>query len=94
MKAENKALWNGNAGGAIEKVSTSKDDRVFAFSRMKDDNKVFVVSNLSDSNTSVSFTEGDFTGTWNELFSDQQVIIDESFTLQMQPWEYKIYYSN
>ncbi|MFP4288368.1 MAG: alpha-amylase family glycosyl hydrolase [Bacteroidales bacterium] len=94
LKAENKALWNGNAGGAIEKVTTSKDDRVFAFSRMKDDNKVFVVTNLSDSNTSVSFIEGDFTGTWNELYSDEQVIIDKSFNLEMEPWEYKVYYWN
>ncbi|MGZ3184519.1 MAG: alpha-amylase family glycosyl hydrolase [Telluria sp.] len=46
LKHENKALWNGDAGGDMQVLDTG-NDKVFAFKRTKDKNVVTVVVNVS-----------------------------------------------
>jgi len=48
LKHENKALWNGTAGGKMTLIETGKPDRVYAFYREKDENRVVVFLNFSD----------------------------------------------
>jgi len=35
LKKQNKALWNGDFGGAMVKINTNKENKVFAFYREK-----------------------------------------------------------
>ena len=46
LKHENRALWNGQYGGAVQVLDTG-NDKVFAFRREKDGNAVGVTVNLS-----------------------------------------------
>lgn len=92
LKHENKALWNGLAGGPMERVVTNDDLNVFAFTRQKDNNKVFVVLNLSDEPKTVEFTEGDFAGDYAVLFSNDRVTVNTKHTLEMDAWGYKVFY--
>ena len=93
LKRENKALWNGLAGGDMQRAFTNDDLSIFSFLREKDGNRVFVVLNLTPENREVEFKNPEiFTGSYNELFSGERVTIGEDFSLQMTPWEYKVYF--
>ena len=52
LKKANKALWNGDFGGPMVKIRTNKDNKVFAFFREKDENRVVVFLNLTKKNVS------------------------------------------
>ncbi len=60
--------------------------------REKEDDKVFVVLNLSEEARLVEFLGGDYADSYTELFSEGAMDIDQDFSLQMMPWEYKVYY--
>ncbi len=92
FKHENKALWNGLEGGAMERIQTNDDLSVFAFTREKENNKVFVVLNLSDEPRAVEFSEGDFADDYTELFSGEKVSVRENATLEMEAWGYKVFF--
>jgi glycosidase len=92
LKAGNRALWNGLAGGKMKRVNTNDDNKIFAFTREKDGDKVFVVLNLSAETNTVNFSGGDFTGTYTELFTEEIKTIASDFSLAMDPWTYKVYF--
>lgn len=71
---ENKALWNGALGGRPERIKTSSDDLIYAFTRKVDNNQVVVLLNFSDKPQKIDFIdelpEGDFLSILNnETFS-------------------------
>lgn len=92
LKRDNQALWNGLAGGPIKRVNTNDDLKVFAFTREKENDKVFVVLNLSEESRVVEFTSEGFEGSYTELFSGDQVLLDNNSALEMNAWGYKIYF--
>ncbi|TVQ92307.1 MAG: alpha-amylase [Bacteroidetes bacterium] len=92
LKKDNRALWNGLAGGPIERVHTNDDKSIFAFTREKEGDKVFVVLNLSATAKTVNFNNGNFSGRYTELFEKTEVEITETFSLDMEPWTYRLYY--
>lgn len=87
LKKENPALWNGEFGGSMERITTTADDKIFAFKRVKDNYKVITVLNLS--NEPVQFDLKDVSS--NENLSD--LFTNESFTVsyELNPWEYKVF---
>jgi cyclomaltodextrinase / maltogenic alpha-amylase / neopullulanase len=92
MKHKNQALWNGQAGGSFERVLTNDDLNVFAFLREKDKNKVFVVLNLSPDKRTITFgPEKNHRNSYNELFSGKRVKVGKNFSLELEPWGYKVY---
>ncbi len=92
LKASNRALWNGLAGGKMERVNTNDDESIFAFTREKDEDKVFVVLNISAKPKVVKFSGENFAGNYTELFSAQEKTITTDVMLEMEPWAYKVYY--
>jgi glycosidase len=92
LKENNRALWNGSEGGDMQFVSTNLDHKVYAFTREKEGDKVLVLTNLSDEVANVEFTSGDYAGTYTELFSGSETKIDDRFSLELQPWQYKVWY--
>ncbi|MGM0504424.1 MAG: alpha-amylase family glycosyl hydrolase [Bacteroidota bacterium] len=87
LKEKNKALWNGKYGGTMERIQTTADENIFAFSRIKEDHQVISILNLSDKEVEFELL--------NELENDQlsELFTDEQITTQykMQPWGYKIF---
>jgi len=90
LKLDHPALWNGEMGGTVEFMKTS-DKKVLAYERVKDDDRIFVVLNLSSK-------EADATITLNEQFEGINILTNESVVLsegennlRLKPWEYLIF---
>jgi hypothetical protein len=90
LKAENQALWNGAAGGRMEKVYTGKDEDVFVMVRKKNDHAVCVLVNLSSTQHHIEFPRP-WNGPGVELFSRTAMVDTEMIQLVLEPWGFKIY---
>lgn len=91
LKLKNKSLWNGNYGGRIEKISSSNENEIFAFVREKDDNKILVITNLSDHSQSIELRSEKLKGTYKELFSNEKFVFENIENINLDAWEYKIF---
>ncbi len=92
LKRENRALWNGEMGGAPQRVPTSNDDDVFAFTRTKEGDQVLVLYNLSDGEQTVTLEEpSGYGGQYREVFSDEVTNVTESKTFALSKWDYRVY---
>ena len=88
LKKENKALWNGTAGGEIIPVGKGQNDHVFACQRKKDDNIVMAIINLSPDNQKFTIDSDEFIGEYTDVFKDEKVSINPGHEFQLKPWEY------
>jgi glycosidase len=91
LKKQHPALWNGERGGELVRVSTSNDQVVCAFIREKAADKIFVVLNLSDEERNVTFTDAAFAGEYTEVFSNEKVSFTPESSLNLKPWKYKVF---
>ncbi|MCF6184724.1 MAG: alpha-amylase, partial [Bacteroidales bacterium] len=60
LKNENPALWNGKAGSPAYFINTSNPEQILSFKRIKNDNTILVIMNLSDKKAKFHYTEKDF----------------------------------
>jgi len=91
LKRENKALWNGEFGGSFERISTDKDESVFAFFREKEGKAVFVILNLSPDPLAVNFRGNVFEGQYTGLFSENKTNFGNDLKMNLKPWEYQVW---
>jgi len=89
LKQNNKALWNGKAGGDIQFIETSDPEKLLAFKRVKGDNEVTVLMNLSGEN--LSGTVHLDAGTYKDYFTGKETIVGEDQPMQLKPWEYLVF---
>lgn len=94
LKHTNKALWNGDDGGEIIPVETNRDSLVLAFVRQKEDQKIFVVMNLSGRGLEVKLKSPEMKGKYTELFSQLTKKLNEKEKMVLKPWEYLVYVKN
>jgi alpha-amylase len=91
LKHRNRALWNGPAGGSLIKIPTEKDDKVYAFYRQQENDRVIVIVNLSPTPQTIRLNGDGFEGVYTEVFSRQPAELRNSLTFALKPWEYKVY---
>ncbi|MDP1994141.1 MAG: alpha-amylase, partial [Ignavibacteria bacterium] len=91
LKKENKALWNGTAGGDFQKVETN-DQNIFALIREKDENKVVVFFNLSASTKQITVTNIKLNGRYKNLFTDTEAQLTSPYQFLLDPWGYQVLY--
>ncbi len=91
LKKSNTALWNGSAGARMIRVWNSRPDDVFSFTRLHEDEGVFVVINFSDEPQTVSFESGPFEGGYVEYFSGDSASFDSDAQIDLAPWGYRVY---
>jgi glycosidase len=92
LKKTNKALWNGDWGGDLVWLNTSHDDFIFAFTREKSNDKVFVILNLSESGHRILFKGKNHYGKYTELFTKETISFSEGLDkMELAPWEFKVY---
>ncbi|MBA4407726.1 alpha-amylase [bacterium] len=91
LKKENKALWNGTAGGDFQKIETD-DQNIFAFIREKDKNKVVVFFNLSASAKQITANNSKLEGMYKSLFTNTDEKLNSQHQLLLEPWGYQVYY--
>ena len=73
LKHHNKALWNGEYGGVAQRIPTAEaKEAVYAFTREKDGDKVFVILNLTNKPQQTSLPGDAYTGTYKEVFSNKK----------------------
>jgi len=91
LRKDNPALWSGESGGCMERLSTSSDTTIFAFQRRKDNNVVIVIANLSAQPAvfSTRFKNDDMELTEWPLGMPYEYHRKEMFSLK--PWEYRIF---
>ncbi|MFC2104560.1 alpha-amylase family glycosyl hydrolase [Bacteroidota bacterium] len=87
LKKENPALWNGDFGGPMERIPTTTDDKVLAFSRTKDENKIITILNLSPKEVEFEFTNEIDGGNLTELFTGEEF----ANKYKLAAWGYKVF---
>lgn len=90
LKHRNRALWNGNAGGPVVKIPTDRDDKVYAFQRQRDNDRVLVVLNLSAQPQTAQLGGSGYEGMYTEVFTRQPVNLKTNVTVTLKPWEYRV----
>lgn len=90
LKHDNKALWNGQFGGRMVHVPNSEAKTVLSFVREKDGDKIFAVFNFSDSPKTVSFNETLYHGEYSDIFSDNQINLNENSEMTLPAWGYRV----
>jgi len=91
LKKVNPSLWNGNSGGMLQRIKTSNDSLVFAITRVKEDNAVFVITNLSSIKQSVNISSRQIAGDYLEIFSGQEKTFKKKSSLELSPWQYFVF---
>jgi len=90
MKKENKALWNGEFGGIMEMIRTNKDNKVFAYFREKDGNRVVVLLNLSKKNLAIKPDAQRISGEYKNYFTGEKITLPMKDSLRLEPWGYQV----
>ncbi|MGE4288415.1 MAG: alpha-amylase family glycosyl hydrolase [Salinivirgaceae bacterium] len=93
LKKNNKALWNGTQGGPLTFIENSGTN-VLTFSREKENDKVVVMLNLSNTNQEISFINNAVVGNYNSLFTQTEVTISDVSSFNLGPWDYKVLVKN
>ena len=88
---ENTALWHARWGTTMIKVTNNVESEVFSFVRQNEKDKVFAIFNFSDRPQSVEFSESLHHGNYTEFFSEKPVQIAESWSLELEPWGYRVF---
>jgi glycosidase len=94
LKKNNAALWNGDFGGKMIRIETSKDKKIFAFYREKDGNRVVVLLNFSKKPVSFKSVLNGIEGDYTEYFTGQKAGLNKSVTFTLDPWGYKVFVKN
>jgi len=93
LKTDHPALWNGTAGAPVIEMETNLPQDVLVFRRTQNNRTVLVALNLSDSSQEVQVSTGNQAGTYEDVFSGQQVEVSPQWTISMAPWGYRVLYN-
>lgn len=91
LKHKNPALWNGQYGGDLKRIHTSKDEDVFAFSRSKDGHNVFVICNLGANSVDCVLESPSIKGNLHEIFTHEETNIESPQTFSLPAFGYKVF---
>lgn len=88
----NRALWAGAAGGKVQKIANDAGDKIYAFAREKDGDRVIVILNLSKERTTVTLNPGTaFAGAYANVFGNSTLQVTKEMILTLKPWEYAVF---
>lgn len=91
LKHNNPALGNGIWGGSYTRIATTDNQKVLAFLRELNTNRVVIIANLSADNVSVNITTEDINGEYTDYTAGMPSVINNNTKISLGPWEYKIY---
>jgi glycosidase len=91
IKKENKALWNGTAGGEMELLTFGEvlDSALIAYRRVKNENEILVFANLSAMPLMVDGDALGLEGTYVDAFTWQKA--DHKTQLNIKAYSYRIW---
>jgi glycosidase len=91
LKKNNKALWNGESGGQMVTIKTNNKNKVLAFYREKDENRVVVFLNLTKKSVSFKPVLKGIEGEYTDYYTGGKVSLPLSVKHTLEPWGYKVY---
>ena len=80
-----------DANASMNRVATTDNEKVYAYLREKEGKKVLVILNLSKNNVSTTVTNVGLNGSVTEIFSNKIANLKTTYTLKLNPWDYKVY---
>lgn len=89
LRTSHPALRHGTEGGSYVTLKTDQKS-VYAYKRVKGENEVLVILNLSKSPVTVTLKDGATEGTYNDLFTDSGIEISQGLKMPMEPWGYMV----
>lgn len=94
LQESNSALWHGKWGATMQKVPNSSETKILSFVRQNEKDKVFAVFNFSDQPQKANFKESLYLGNYIDFTTGENVNLDLNFTIQLNPWEYRVFVKN
>ncbi len=90
LKHSQPALANGAAGGAQEKLATTANDSVYAFSRTKGNNTVLVAVNFGKGPATVSYSNFGRAGSYVDWFTKKRLAVATSGRIELPAHGYRV----
>ncbi len=90
LKKQNQALWNGDYGSPLERITTSDDANVLMFSRIKENDAVIMISNLSNEMKTFTISWELPEGNFMNYFTGKDFLLNKNDKLSMDGWDYII----
>lgn len=91
LRTNNPALWSGNEGGNIQMYDTDHEEKVFAFGRVKEDNKIVAIFNFSDEDINVKLPENIGGDGFIDYFTNEELKNLSGYEINLTPWDFKIF---
>lgn len=91
LKKDNKALQNGNRGGELDYIKSSKGENIFAFSRSAEKDKILAIFNLSNDVLEFDLTGESLQGNYKNFFTGKLESFSAVESFKLNPWEYRVY---
>lgn len=82
LKDRSEALWNGQYGGEFQHVPTNNPDEILAYKRIKGDDEVFIIINMSETNQQVEFEIPGPVDYTNVFSGDTQTVGPDAISIQ------------
>lgn len=91
LKANNEALFNGSRGGEMN-IIESNYEQLFAFYREANGKKVITILNLGPDDIQTELQNVSFSGSFTNLFTDEESDYSGSVQLSLAGWDYLVLY--
>lgn len=89
LRTSHPALRHGLEGGTYKVINTT-NKIVYAYQRIKDDEMILVILNLSNKPVSVALKDSKTSGSFTDLFTGNEVRIIPGKKMNMEPWGYMV----
>lgn len=79
------------ANASFAKLTTGMEDKIYAFARQSDKNKVVVLLNLTNAPVNFSVQDGLLTGEATEIFTNKKEKMEPGKSFSLPAWGYQVY---
>jgi len=90
LKHTNHALWNGGAGGVMNRINNDNKDKILSFWREKDGQRVIGLFNFTDQPATAIMDTQDISGTYTDYFSRISISYKGKDTMTLPAWGYQV----
>lgn len=87
LKNNNAALHGGKNAASYTRLTTSEDDKILAFAREKEGERIIFLANMTDSPVSFS---ANISGNFEDFMESQTIEFEEQQPMDLEAWEYKL----
>lgn len=90
LHRDNEALWAGEYGGIPVRIN-GEDPNVYAFQRVKGQNRVIGIMNFSNQAQQLKLKDKSLAGNYKDYLSEKQFELSAEKALMLEPWQYLVF---